>query len=349
MSNNSRRGGVVDLRCPEHHAGGMDVRFITPTGVEEAVAPDLPTLLDRGDGFVWVDVPTWDAEAEATLGQVFHLHPLVLDACRRRNHTPTVHTYEDHVFVTLHTPLVGRAGHVHLLELDQVVGRTFLITVHGPLNPAVDEVEALAETDAVLRRIQSGRFAPRSPAEVSYAVGSAIARRQRDLIAAVAEKLPDMEQQVMAGDFRQPEILLEEMFLVRHELITARTMAAQSCDVYARLTTLERLIPEQDQKFAKDLVDQFDRVRSIGDGESQFLFAVIDLYQTRVSTKMTVAMERLAVIAAITLPITALASVYGMNVIVNQRTHWTQLAIIIFVMLTISTLLLRWARRQGWW
>jgi Mg2+ and Co2+ transporter CorA len=327
----------------------MDVRFITPSGVEEAVAQDLPTLLERGGGFVWVDVPSWDGEAEAALGQVFRLHPLVIDACRRRNHTPTVHTYEDHVFVTLHTPLVGQAGHVHLLELDQVVGRTFLVTVHGPLNPAVDKAEALVETNAVLRRIQAGRFAPRSPAEMSYAVGSAIARRQRDLIAAVAEKIPDMEQQVMAGDFRQPEILLEEMFLIRHELITARTMAAQSCDVYARLTTLERLIPEQDQKFAKDLADQFDRVRSIGDGESQFLFAVIDLYQTRVSTKMTVAMERLAVIAAITLPITALASVYGMNVIVNQRTHWTQLAIIILVMLTISALLLRWARRQGWW
>jgi Mg2+ and Co2+ transporter CorA len=327
----------------------MDVRFITSSGVEEAAAEDLPALLDRGSGFVWVDVPRWDAEAEATLGRVFRLHPLVIDACRRRNHTPTVHTYEDHVFVTLHTPLVGQAGHVHLLELDQVVGRTFLVTVHGPLNPAVDKAEALVETNAVLRRIQAGRFAPRSPAEMSYAVGSAIARRQRDLIAAVAEKIPDMEQQVMAGDFRQPEILLEEMFLIRHELITARTMAAQSCDVYARLTTLERLIPEQDQKFAKDLADQFDRVRSIGDGESQFLFAVIDLYQTRVSTKMTVAMERLAVIAAITLPITALASVYGMNVIVNQRTHWTQLAIIILVMLTISALLLRWARRQGWW
>jgi Mg2+ and Co2+ transporter CorA len=327
----------------------MDVRFITPSGIEDALAQDLPALLERGGGFVWVDVPRWDAEAEATLGHVFRLHPLVIDACRRRNHTPTVHGYEDHVFLTLHTPLVGQAGHVHLLELDEIVGRNFLATVHGPLNPAVDEAEALAETDAVLRRIQAGRFVPRSPAEVSYAVGSAIARRQRDLIAAVAEKLPDMEQQVMAGDFRQPEILLEEMFLVRHELITARTMAAQSCDVYARLTTLERLIPEQDQKFARDLVDQFDRVRSIGDGESQFLFAVIDLYQTRVSTKMTVAMERLAVIAAITLPITALASVYGMNVIVNQRTHWTQLVIIILVMVTISALLLRWARRQGWW
>lgn len=327
----------------------MEVRFVTSAGAQDHEVRDLPALLGKDGGFVWVDVPVWDDEAESVLTDVFQLHPLVVEACRRRNHVPTVHGYEDHFFVTLHAPLVGHAGHVHLLELDQVVGRTFLVTVHGPLNPAVDPAEALVETEAVLRRIRAGRFMPRSPAEVSYAVGSAIARRQRALIGAVAEKIPELEQQVMAGDFRQPEPLLEEMFLIRHELLIARTMAAQSCDVYARISRLERFVAEQDQTFVKDLADQFDRVRSIGDGESQFLFGVIELYQTRVSTKMTVAMERLAVIAAITLPITALASIYGMNVIVNERTHWVQLVIVVAVMMTISSLLLRWARRQGWW
>ena len=64
---------------------------------------------------------------------------------------------------------------------------------------------------------------------------------------------------------------------------------------------------------------------------------------------MTVAMERLAVIAAVTLPITAIASIYGMNVIVNDETHYTSLFIVLAVMLVISLSLLRWARRQGWW
>ena len=80
-----------------------------------------------------------------------------------------------------------------------------------------------------------------------------------------------------------------------------------------------------------------------------FLVAVIELYQTKVHTKMTVAMERLAVIAAVTLPITALASFYGMNVIVNDETHYRSVAVLLLVMLTMSAVLLRWARRQGWW
>jgi Mg2+ and Co2+ transporter CorA len=64
---------------------------------------------------------------------------------------------------------------------------------------------------------------------------------------------------------------------------------------------------------------------------------------------MTIAAERLAVIAAVTLPITSLSSVLGMNVIVNQSTHWVALTILLLIMLVISLVLLRWAHRQGWW
>ena len=59
--------------------------------------------------------------------------------------------------------------------------------------------------------------------------------------------------------------------------------------------------------------------------------------------------ERLAVIAAITLPITATSSVMGMNVIVNDSTHWVLLTIMLVIMSVVSFILLRWAKRQGWW
>ena len=326
----------------------MDVRFVDASGAKDHDSDDVAELLCRDDGFVWVDVPSWDEQVEGFLAGL-GCHPQVVASCQRRNHLPSVHAYADHWFLTMHSPLLGDAGHVHLLELDLVVSPRYLVTMHGPLNPAVDPAEALTETSAVLRRITSGRFAPASPAEVAYAIGSAVARTQRALIGDVAEKVPDLEQQVMARQIKEPEELLERMFLVRHELITARTMAAQTHDIYARLSSLDRFVDESDLVFARDLADQFKRVQSIGDGEWHFLFAVIELYQTRVNTKLTLAMERLAVIAAVTLPITAIASVYGMNVIVNRTTHYTQLGVVLLAMLTISLLLLRWARKQGWW
>jgi Mg2+ and Co2+ transporter CorA len=64
---------------------------------------------------------------------------------------------------------------------------------------------------------------------------------------------------------------------------------------------------------------------------------------------MTIAAERLAVIAAVTLPVTSLSSVLGMNVIVNDSTHWVALSVLLLIMLTMSLVLLRWAHKQGWW
>ncbi|MDQ1660706.1 MAG: hypothetical protein QOJ68_686, partial [Blastococcus sp.] len=76
---------------------------------------------------------------------------------------------------------------------------------------------------------------------------------------------------------------------------------------------------------------------------------VIEFYQTRTNTKMTIAAERLAVIAAVTLPITALSSVMGMNVIVNSRTDPVFLTALVVLMVVTSVVLLIWAKRHGWW
>jgi magnesium transporter len=97
------------------------------------------------------------------------------------------------------------------------------------------------------------------------------------------------------------------------------------------------------------VLDQYETVAHISDSQLVFLMGVTEFYRARTDTKMTIAAERLAVIAAITLPITSLSSVIGMNVIVNESTRWLPLAILLLIMLGISLTLLRWAHKQGWW
>ncbi len=60
-----------------------------------------------------------------------------------------------------------------------------------------------------------------------------------------------------------------------------------------------------------DLIDQFDRIAGLAGEEKDYLQGVIEFYRTRTETKMTIAAERLAVIAVVTLPITALARCSG--------------------------------------
>ena len=327
----------------------MDVWLVADGGVEQRAAEELEMLIALGEGLVWVDIPTCDEEAVRVLTEVFGFHRLAVRDCVERNQVAKVHAYPDHVFIVLHAPERGRGGSVHQVELDQFIGPGFLVTVHGPLDPAVAPEVALRETAAVRKRLESGRLRPSSSFELSYAIVYAVARHQETFVATLAQEAGLLEQRLMGDEIADPEQFLEELFRARHELLVVRTMATLSREIYGRMVTLERFVPGASQSMVADLADQFARVNGLADGQKDFLDGVIEFYQTRTNTKMTIAAERLAVIAAVTLPVTALSSIYGMNVIVNDRTHVGQLAVVLAVMVAMSLVLLRWTKRQGWW
>ncbi|ACV81313.1 magnesium transporter CorA family protein [Nakamurella multipartita] len=332
----------------------MDVRFVRtsvaddgPVLTEHAVA-ELPQLLARTDGVTWVDVPTWDAQAEQVLTEVFGFHPLAIRDCRERNQVPKVHVYPGHVFLVLHAPHPGHGGHVHFVELDQFIGTNFLVTTHGPLNPAVDPAAATVETSSLIHRLESGRLRPTAAYELSHGLTSSLTGRLRTMIASLTQEVWGLEQRVTGGHLGDAEQFLEEMFRARHGLLAVETIASLSREVYARMAKIEAFGPAG-ELLLEDSVDQFERLRSMAHGQKEYLVGTIEFYQARTNTKMTIAAERLAVIAAVTLPITALSSIYGMNVIVNDETHYGQLAILLTIMLAMSISLLIWSKRKGWW
>jgi len=327
----------------------VEVLWVDAEGGRPASPDDLPALLERDDGFVWVDVPPGDDGVEDLLTRVFSFHPRAVRDCLERNHVPKLHVYPDHLFVVLHSPEQGPSGHVHYLELDQFVGGNFLVTVHGPINPVVPVETALRETRLVAARLASGRIHPHHPLELSYLVVSAVVRHEEEFVGTLARDVGLLEQEVMAGVEEDPVAFLERLYQARHRLLTVRTMAGQTREVYGRACRLSTFLPENRRPLLDDLLDQYGRIERITHGQIDFLHGVTEFYRARTDTKMTIAAERLAVIAALTLPVTAVSSVLGMNVIVNSSTHWVALGVILLAILVMSLWLLRWARKQGWW
>ena len=328
----------------------MNLRWINSEGVSKHNLGELPDLRKRTEGFLWLDIPEWSDEAEALLTNEFHFHSMAIAESRNRNHIPRLHVYPHHVFIVVHAPEIGAGGHVHYLELDQFIGEDFLVTVHGPLNPRVPLAAALRETEAVAARLESGRLHPTSPFGLTYAIVSSLARREAEMVAEIAREVGLLEQRVMAeeeGD--DPQAFLSELFAARHELLTIKTMAEQGSGIYRRAIKLTDFAPPEGLALMKDVLDQYETVAHISDSQLRFLIGVTEFHRARTDTKMTIAAERLAVIAVLTLPITSLSSVVGMNVIVNDSTRWIQLIIFLLIMLAISLILLRWARKQGWW
>jgi magnesium transporter len=332
----------------------MQLRLIDEAGVVEYPVTAAADLLNRADGVLWLDVPAWDEQAERLLRDVFGFHPLAIQDSAQRNHVPKTHVYRDHVFLVLHAPQTGAAGHVHYIELDQFIGDRYLVTIHGPLNPAADPAAARVEVDAVVKRLESGRLRPAHGYQLSSALASALAVRMSDFTAQLTVdtwnleyRLQDVVRRVTSE--HDPEQFLDRLFRTRHGLIAVKTMAGLSREVFARMHKIEAFGPGGGQERIDDAVDQFDRLCAMADGQKDYLEGTIEFYQARTNTKVTIAAERLAVIAAVTLPVTAISSILGMNVIVNDATQPVALTIAVLIMGIISMFLLIWCRRRGWW
>jgi Mg2+ and Co2+ transporter CorA len=326
----------------------MDVRFISASGVEHCKVNQLLELLGRKEGFVWVDMRADEPDVEAVLSKVFCFHPRAVKDCLERNAVPKTHVYADHVLAVLHAPQPGQHGHVHYVELDQLIGPNYLVTVHGPVNPAVPDEAMYVETAAVANRLDAGRLRPPTAYVLSSSIVSALITRLHDDLAMRTKDVWRIEQEVTGGTMGDVEEFLDDMFRVRHGLIVVRTMATMSAEIYGRLRGLE-VYGAEGQRQLDNSLDQFTRLATTARSQEEYLQGVIGFYQTRTNTKMTIAAERLAVIAAVTLPITALSSIVGMNVIVNDATQPGLLGVLLAVMGAMSVVLLIWAKRRGWW
>jgi Mg2+ and Co2+ transporter CorA len=266
------------------------------------------------------------------------------------------------VFVVLHAPEIGKYGHVHYIELDQFIGIRYLVTVHGPINPAVHPDVALRETRAVLQRIQAGRLRPVTPSQLSHAIVTVLTREQEDFIETLTKDVWQLEQRLTGGNVGDPEKYLDELFRARHGLLAVRTMGAQSSAIYRSMTTLTGISTES-RRLVADNAQQFDRVRDLADGEMEYLHGVIEFYQTVLSVKSTLlgqaqnekvqqlteSSKKISAWAAIIFAPTLIGTVYGMNFDSMPELHWVigyPLALLAMVLVSIGLYLL--FRRRKW-
>jgi Mg2+ and Co2+ transporter CorA len=331
------------------------VSWLAAGGLQECKVADLGELLQREDGFVWVDIPILDRPGERLLADVFKFHPLAIRDCREPSHVPKVHVYDDHLFVVLHAPERGEEGQIQHRELNQFIGPRFLVTVHEHRGPQGDTPPRL-ETNSVLDRIKTGRMQPTTPAELSYSIVTRLSVWMERMISDLAKTVAVLEQAVSSHErhlLRRPsgssETIIDEMFELRHSLLAIETIADQNRVVYARTAVLaRRLLPNEQRRFIEDAEDQFTQVRRLCRGQKELLQGVLDFSRTRTSAKMDLAMSRLALLSAVALPISIISSIYGMQLWVFTSTRLDILAAILVLMAALTYAMLRWARSQGW-
>jgi magnesium transporter len=313
---------------------------ITP----EACAEHLDT-----ESVSWIDVVGLGSEdILKRLGQVFSLHPLVLEDLVNVPQRPKVEDYQDQLVIITHMAMLKDQGKGFWLEqVSFVLGKYYLLTV---------QEEAKRDCfDPVRKRIryQKGVIRSKQSDYLAYALWDAIIDGYFPVLELYGERLEALEDEVV---FNPTDESLSEIYQIKRELLALRRAIWPQRDaINSLIRDNSPLISAEVLVYLRDCYDHMVQIIDMVETYRELASSLTDVYLSAVGNKMNEIMKLLTVISTIFIPLTFVVGVYGMNFNTDKSPFnmpelnwywgypmcWT-------IMLAIASSLFMFFWRRGW-
>lgn len=198
--------------------------------------------------------------------------------------------------------LAEDADRLRTVELDIFVGTDFLVTFHAEGLAAVDWVW----DQTALPEWRQGA----GPDRIMARILEVATLRYRDIADALEQQIEVLESDAITGD---PRVVVDVASLrgdamrLRHIVRTHRDLTGDLADdEYPSVGALARMRVARAARLSSRVAESLELVRSM-------LGAVLETHRSSVAERANEIMKVLTVFAAIVLPMTLVAGVYGMN------------------------------------
>jgi magnesium transporter len=319
-------------------------------GAELAPAPERerkPNVeIIATDELRWVNIERPSSLELVWLEEHFDFHPLDLEDVLSRNQRPKIDEYPDYLFIVLHFPVFDPAvGRLNAGELDIFVGADFLVTLpNQPLQPVAYLFER-CRTKADLRE----QLFSKGSGYLLYRVVDDAFDYCFPMLRKIGNKLDAIEDEIFEG---RVEEVVRDISNVKQEIINFRKVIRPQRPV---LRDLERsrqafLAPSEGELevYFDDIVDSHERIWDMLENYKEVADALEDTTESVISHRVNDILRVLTAISVIVLPLTLIASIWGMNVGVPGEGDKTDFYVIVGVMFVLLVGMVAYFRSRRW-
>lgn len=316
---------------------------------QELETPEACIPFLDSESVSWVDVKGLGSEdILQRLGNVFNLHPLVLEDVVNVPQRPKVEEHGDQLLI------IARMVTLHeddkTFESEQVsliLGKHYLLTVQE--EPRYDCFGSIRERI----RTDKGAIRRSGPDYLAYALIDAIIDGFFPVLEAYGEQLEDLEDEVVANPTRQT---LQKIHSIKRELLTLRrAIWPQRDSINALIRDGSKLFSDEVLLYLRDCYDHAIQVLDMVETYREVASSLMDVYLSSVSNRMNEIMKFLTVISSIFIPLTFIAGVYGMNFSTDKsplnmpELNWYfGYPACMAVMIAIAVSMVLFFKRKGW-
>jgi magnesium transporter len=328
----AKTAGSFKMTALEYQAGFFSEKEIK-TVAEVAV---------RGKTTVtWLNIDGLNAQVIEQIGDLFNLHPLMLEDILNTSQRPKCDDYGDQLFLVVKMPkLASKTARVAFEQVSLVLGSNYLISVQEEIGDVFDPVRERL-------RNSKGKFRKLGPDYLAYALMDAIVDNYFLILETWDSRIEQLEEELMVNPTQST---LRKIHRLKRELLFLRRAI---WPLREAISTMERnesdLIKESTGVFIRDLYDHTIRIVETVETFQEMLSGMLDIYLSNVSNKTNEVMKVLTVISTIFIPLTFLAGIYGMNFKYMPELKWRgSYFVLLTVMLGIVLWMIRYFKRKKW-
>jgi magnesium transporter len=317
--------------------------LIAPASAAEQQTPRVEQI--QAEGLRWVNIERPGALERAWLEEHFDFHALDLEDVLSRNQRPKIDQYEDYLFIVLHFPIFDHAaGRLGAGELDLFVGPGFLITLpNQPLQP----VEYLFERCRAKEELREQLFS-RGAGYLLYRIVDDSFDYCFPMLRKIGNKLDALEDEIFEG---RSEDIVRDISNVKQEIINFRKVIRPQRPVLRDLEKVKgRYLAENLdlEIYFDDIVDAHERIWDMLENYKEVVVALEETNESVLSHRVNDILRVLTSISVIVLPLTLIASIWGMNVGVPGEGGTTAFWVVVGTMAAILVSMVAYFRRRGW-
>jgi magnesium transporter len=324
----SARSGALAAAGPEQRPTEPDVEIVD------------------GPGLRWVNIDRPTSLEWAWLQEHFDFHALDLEDVLSRNQRPKIDEYDEYLFIVLHFPVYdAKVGRLNSGELDMFVGPDFVVTIpNQPLQP----VEYLFERCRQEEELREKLF-NRGSGYLLYRIVDDSFDYCFPMLRKIGNKLDAIEDDIFIEG--NSEEVVRDTFEVKQEIINFRKVIRPQRPVLRDLENVKGrfLAPDLDLEiYFDDIVDAHERIWDMLENYKEVIEALEDTNESLLDHRVNEILRVLTSISVIVLPLTLVASIWGMNVGVPGEGDTGDFYVVLGLMLVILVGMLAYFRKRNW-
>lgn len=284
---------------------------------KEIIDPKECRVYTEKDTISWIDVDgIHDVELVQSITDSINIHPLVVEDILNVDQRAKMDEYDGYIYIVLKMFHVNKDHPDEIIpeQVSIIFGKSYVVTFQEGI-----EGDTFSEIRTRIRN-NKGIITKMTSDYLVYSIIDSIIDSYFSMLELFGDRIERLEEELVNNPQKRT---LTEIYRIKREMLYIRKSVWPLREAISRLERGEsELVSRNTHLYLRDVYDHTINVLDTIETYRDMLSGMIDIYLSSISNRLNETMKYLALISTIFIPMTFIASIYGMNFEIMPELKW---------------------------